>query len=276
MARARTSSTAGREDSPSAFDLASLANNPFSNDGVQLSGVQWFDSTGSSAAAAGDVNGDGFDDVIVGAQNAQYGDLSPSVASATGRAYVVYGGPGGGANYAARRHRQQHRGRQRSRTKSWSAASAMTQLIGLGGNDLLIGGAGNDQFEFFDSLAEIRGGSGLDSLMVRNQDLDLTALNAGANYDLITGIERINLVNGSATNNFETLTLSYLDVLNLSDERGETGKANEISIYADLDDHINIDAGWTLVDEQDNGQDTFLTYMQGVATLHINYIDIGG
>ena len=125
--------------------------------------------------------------------------------------------------------------------------------------------------------AEIRGGSGLDTLIVQSQDLDLTALNATANYDLITGIERINLVNGSATNNFETLTLSYLDVLNLSDERGETGaKPTSSASTLDLDDHINIDSGWTLVDEQDNGQDTFLTYMQGVATLHINYIDIGG
>jgi hypothetical protein len=30
------------------------------------------------------------------------------------------------------------------------------------------------------------------------------------------------------------------------------------------------------VDEDESGNDIFLTYTQGVATLHINYIDIGG
>ncbi|HEV8325191.1 MAG TPA: VCBS repeat-containing protein [Myxococcota bacterium] len=47
------------------------------------------DQLGVSAASAGDVNGDGFGDLIVGAR------LSDAVALDGGRAYVYFGGPGG-------------------------------------------------------------------------------------------------------------------------------------------------------------------------------------
>ena len=47
---------------------------------------QTFGRFGASIASAGDVNGDGFDDVIVGAQGMN---------SAEGKAYVYFGGPGG-------------------------------------------------------------------------------------------------------------------------------------------------------------------------------------
>ncbi|MEM1057474.1 MAG: integrin alpha, partial [Bacteroidota bacterium] len=46
------------------------------------------DRFGAAVASAGDVNGDGYDDVIVGA---------PEYASSRGRAYVFYGGPGADA-----------------------------------------------------------------------------------------------------------------------------------------------------------------------------------
>src|SRR5262249_20898853 len=56
------------------------------NDGVAdliLTGAAAGDHFGTSVAAAGDVNGDGNDDIIVGA----------SGAGGTGRAYVFFGGP---------------------------------------------------------------------------------------------------------------------------------------------------------------------------------------
>ncbi|MBP9211284.1 MAG: FG-GAP repeat protein [Bacteroidetes bacterium] len=46
-----------------------------------------FDSFGNSVSSAGDVNGDGFDDIIVGA----YGYTSPNFNK--GRAYIYFGGP---------------------------------------------------------------------------------------------------------------------------------------------------------------------------------------
>ncbi len=54
---------------------------------VTLTGLVAGDFFGGSVAGAGDVNGDGFDDVIVGAQNADPGALANA-----GQAFVFYGG----------------------------------------------------------------------------------------------------------------------------------------------------------------------------------------
>jgi hypothetical protein len=59
------------------------------NDGFQLSGVALGDRAGISVAAAGDVNGDGFDDVIVGA------DRATTNGTKAGAAYVVFGAADG-------------------------------------------------------------------------------------------------------------------------------------------------------------------------------------
>src|SRR5262249_19394342 len=55
------------------------------NDGIELSGVAAGDYSGGSVASAGDVNGDGFDDMVIGARHADpNGDNS-------GASYVVFG-----------------------------------------------------------------------------------------------------------------------------------------------------------------------------------------
>ena len=65
---------------PASLDLASLDG----SDGFRLSGIDAGDWSGWSVSGAGDVNGDGFDDVIVGA------DLG-----AAGESYVVFGSGAG-------------------------------------------------------------------------------------------------------------------------------------------------------------------------------------
>ncbi|MBA4099978.1 MAG: hypothetical protein C0484_24800 [Rhodospirillum sp.] len=66
----------------------SLANLDGTN-GFRLDGVAPFDFSGDSVASAGDVNGDGFDDVIIGATGADPGG------DASGASYVVFGKAGG-------------------------------------------------------------------------------------------------------------------------------------------------------------------------------------
>jgi hypothetical protein len=59
------------------------------SDGFQISGAAAGDWAGRSVSAAGDVNGDGIDDVIVGAEG-----TDPN-GSYSGAAYVVFGTAGG-------------------------------------------------------------------------------------------------------------------------------------------------------------------------------------
>jgi hypothetical protein len=78
---------------PPTFELSSLrpANGGDGSEGFVLKGTR-HDETGSSVHGAGDVNGDGFDDVIIGAPNAFPYDIGFA-----GEAYVVFGGPAVGA-----------------------------------------------------------------------------------------------------------------------------------------------------------------------------------
>jgi hypothetical protein len=60
------------------------------SNGFKIDGISANDLAGRSVASAGDVNGDGFDDVIVGVGNAEQNHTGDNVAS-----YVVYGAPAG-------------------------------------------------------------------------------------------------------------------------------------------------------------------------------------
>ena len=64
-----------------AVDLSTLNG----TDGFQLDGIDHGDQSGRSVSSAGDVNGDGFDDLIIGAL---YAD--PGGDSSAGESYVVF------------------------------------------------------------------------------------------------------------------------------------------------------------------------------------------
>ena len=55
--------------------------------GFILNGIDIFDRSGNSVSSAGDVNGDGYDDLIIGARRAD-----PNGDSDAGETYLVYGG----------------------------------------------------------------------------------------------------------------------------------------------------------------------------------------
>ncbi|MDB5334930.1 MAG: hypothetical protein JWN70_549 [Planctomycetaceae bacterium] len=66
-------------------DLGSLGTG-----GITVFGVDSQDQSGSAVSSAGDVNGDGFDDVFIGAAG---GDGMGNGAAESGESYVIFGGP---------------------------------------------------------------------------------------------------------------------------------------------------------------------------------------
>jgi len=71
------------------FDQIDLAD--LGTGGITLRGIDARDNAGAAVAIAGDLNGDGYDDAVVGAFGADPGGLSRA-----GETYVVFGGPDGG------------------------------------------------------------------------------------------------------------------------------------------------------------------------------------
>ena len=73
---------------PAAFQLRSLlpAEGGDGTEGFVLEGINFVDYSGISVSGAGDVNGDGIDDFIIGAKQAD-----PNGASSAGESYVVFG-----------------------------------------------------------------------------------------------------------------------------------------------------------------------------------------
>jgi len=209
----------------SAINLSAVA---LGNGGFIINGQATSDHL-ASVSAAGDVNGDGLADLIVGA------DLSnPAAGADAGRSYVIFGG-------TQFETVVDQLGTAGNDTLTGTAAAETIvgnagndTMTGNGGADVLYGGMGNDTFVLNASniaalqagvtggqLARIDGGNGVDTISLLGSggvslDLTLIANQAASNADggsRIDSIERINLIAGSDNS---TLNLTVKDVLDLS------------------------------------------------------------
>ena len=213
--------------------------------GFAISGEAAGDRAGWSVAAAGDVNGDGLADLLVGAARARAG---------TGDSYLIFG-----ADFTAS---LTQRGTTKAETLTGTAtADAIAAgagddtLAGKGGADVLLAGAGNDTIQITDlGFTRVDGGSGLDTLALSGAGLALNLTTIPATR--LRGIERIDLLGGG-----NSLTLSARDVLNLSPT------ANALRILGTSADSVDFGAGTWLRSATAPGT---ATYSLGQATVEID------
>ena len=181
--------------------------------GLRLDGIDVSDNSGRSVSGAGDINGDGFGDLIIGA----YGG-DPGGNNSAGESYVVFGD-----NFTNSVTLSGTLGAD-TLTGTTGADVAVGGLgndilVGGGGVDVLIGGGGDDilgisdtTFRRVDGGAGASGGNG-DTLRLDGSNLALDLTNISDSK--IQGVERIDL--GASGSGANALTLKLTDVLNISD-----------------------------------------------------------
>jgi hypothetical protein len=276
----------------STIDLSAIATG---SGGFVINGQSVGDWSGYSVASAGDVNGDGLADLIVGEMFSNY----------AGRSYVIFGSTSGAFVQTA----VDQLGTSGNDTLTGSAVAETLvggpgddTLIGNGGADVLYGGAGDDSFNLDASnitalaagetggqLARVDGGSGIDTFSFAGAGiaLDLTAIaNQGGSSpgsaSRIESIERIDLT-GSGDN---TLTVGLSDVLDMAGMNSfnnangwadgtydlAAGGANganpelrhQLVIDGDAGDVVNFSDWGASVGTVTNDGHTYLVYNQGL------------
>ncbi|MEY4563329.1 MAG: hypothetical protein RLZZ618_2606, partial [Pseudomonadota bacterium] len=226
-----------------AIELSTVA---FGTGGFVINGQCATDISGSSVSSAGDVNGDGMADLIVGARG------SVAVAgNGSGRSYVIFGSANGSAGATV----VDQLGTTGADTLSDGGTSRT--LVGNAGNDtltatassVLSGGSGNDRIEIGAAmvtalqsslgsggnatrLARVDGGSGVDTLALSGSGLtlDLTQISntAAGNPEVDSRLSNIEVIDLTGSGN-NCLQLSAADVRDLaSSNRINSGNASSL------------------------------------------------
>ena len=222
------------------IDLSAVA---FGSGGFVIDGQGNGDFSGASVSAAGDVNGDGLADLLVGATG---GD--PTSSTDAGRSYVIFGSTTGAFAQTAvdQVATSSHHTLTSSGNQTLVGSSGDDTLISSGttGADVLYGGAGNDTFVVSAAmvtalqstfgaggnntqLARIDGGTGIDVVQLASGTastlgglVDLTAIrNVGGGASRLNSVEVVDLsvdasMNGAGTGN--QLKLGLGDVLDMT------------------------------------------------------------
>jgi Ca2+-binding RTX toxin-like protein len=226
------------------LDLQKLA----LDQGFKLTGLHPGDALGQAVSAAGDLNGDGYDDLVVSASGAQ----------PDGQSYVIFGKDFTGAI-----------------TPGTFGTAAAEAFVGTAGDDVFHGGGGKDSFQgaagndqFYvegPALLELDGGAGNDTayLSAMGPVVDFT----GALRGTISNIETLSLIGGgNNTLKLDTATVAAL----VGGEITANGVAT-LKIDGDVGDTIVFDGGW-----QNLGGDAVTKLTNGSLTVLVSHAKVEG
>ncbi len=201
----------------------------------------------TAVSSAGDVNGDGFDDLIVG-----------EPIGGGGEAFVIYGG----ATETESTEAVSQTGTVAA--DNFTGNAGADSFSNIGTDDVVRGGAGDDVITITSlDFADVDGGHGTDSLILDG---------AGLNLDLTgarTDVENFELIDLTGTGD-NTLTLDRLSLLDLSEDTA--GGITTFTVRGDAGDSVILsDLGdWTSSGQRDVDGETFDVFTNGAAELLVD------
>ncbi|MDQ0463373.1 Ca2+-binding RTX toxin-like protein [Caulobacter ginsengisoli] len=166
----------GNEDGfPADLNLAA----PATGFGLRIDGALANDELGFSVSSAGDLNHDGYDDLVIGARSAHFGG------TAQGAAYVLFGRPQGGpvAGVTSSGSPINDSLIGGGGLDNLGGGEGGDFLYGLAGKDILDGGNGDDWLDGGAGADRMTGGAGNDVYFVdSNLDVVIEAPGGGADF----------------------------------------------------------------------------------------------
>ena len=215
--------------------------------GMLIHGARAGDQSGRSVSRAGDVDGDGFQDWLLGAF---FGDGPENTRSAAGNSYVLFGD-----DFLS--------------NVTHLGTPLEDNIEATPDPDLIVSGTSNDTISHLAMSDVCRTGQGNDEISIDN--LDFLHVDAGNGMDTlrfpiegtvdlrtisrkINSIERIDLTSSHET----LLTLDADTLLGLSDE------SNELIVELGVNDRIDAGDDWTIIPTDDR---EYLARRHGNATL---------
>ncbi|MEO5341309.1 MAG: DUF4347 domain-containing protein [Magnetococcus sp. MYC-9] len=236
----------------SAFNSVIQLSSLNGSSGFRLFATPASDQTGETPNRAGDINGDGFDDLVIGADYA-----SPDGRTRAGFSHVLFGSNSTNAVTFLGSNGADTLNAGTPTAERFVAGGGHDTLVGGGGADVFYGGEGNDSITVADvSFQRVDGGRGEDTLVLSGAGMSLNLTTLRGKIESIESMD----ITGEGNN---ILTLTALDLLNLSDS------SNTLTVRLNHGDTVNKGSGWTQGEAQTVGGLSYDTYTQGQAVLRI-------